>query len=34
MKKVGFVDRLDGSGGFGVDWDKLTEVGESVESGE
>lgn len=34
MGKVGFVGRLDGSDGFDVDWDKLTEVAEFVESGE
>lgn len=34
MEKVGFVGRLDGSDGFDVDWDNLTEVVESVEFGE
>lgn len=32
MEKVGIVSKLDGSDGFGVDWDKLTEVVESVVS--
>lgn len=34
VEKDGLVGKLDGSDGFGVDWDNLTAVVDSVDSGE